>query len=150
MKMIFRACMALALPGLLAACDSYKSDMPNGADEAEKDFIGTWTISTVKRNNIDVTELLQEDIPDFRLVISSDGTYTLDEGMPFPVEENGTWSVDDPRHPFVLSFTEEGSVGETVNVEINFPIVGASRQLSLTHSPGCTSNYYEYLLERAN
>lgn len=149
MKAIFRTCLALALPGLLAACDSYKSDMPDGADEAEKDFAGTWTISTVKRNNIDVTEALKEDIPDFKLEIKPDGTYTLSEGMPFPVEENGTWSVDDPRHPFVLSFTEEGAIG-SVDLEINFPIVGASRQLSLTHSPGCSSNYYEYLLERAN
>lgn len=149
MNVFFKTCLSLALPGLLTACDSYKNDTPSGAEEAEKDFTGTWTISKVSRNNIDITESLQDDIPDFKLEMKADGTYEITYGMPFIVEENGTWTVDDPRHPFVLFFTENGAQG-SVDVEIKFPISGASRQLSMTHSPGCDSNYYEYLLERAN
>lgn len=149
MNIFFKACMIVALPGILVACDSYKSDTPTGAEEADKDFTGTWMISKVVRNTIDITESLQDDIPDFKLHINADGTYSIDNGMPFPVEEDGTWSADDPRHPFVLSFVEEGAVG-SVDVEINFPIVGESRQLSIAHSSGCTSNTYTYLLERVN
>ena len=134
---------------LVVSCDSYKDKEANPDDlvEGDKNFAGEWRIASVKRNTIDITESLKDDLPDFRLHMNADGSYRLANGMPFPVEEDGLWSVDDPKHPFVLSFTENNSVG-AVDVEITYPIVKGERQMSITHFPGCDANKYEYLLVR--
>lgn len=150
MNVYFRACVVLASLGLLASsCDSYKDDTPADFPEPDKDLSGEWKIVTVKRNNIDITEALTDDLPDFTLDLNADGTYRVEDGMPFVVETNGQWSIDDPQHPFVLSFTEDGAMG-ALDVEISYPNVKGKRQLSVTHSPGCDLNKYEYLLERVN
>ncbi len=84
-----------------------------------------------------------------RLRLNPDGSYSLENRLPFPVRHSGLWSVDDPAHPFMLSFTEDGAIG-AMEVGIQYPIVNGMRQLSITHSPGCGSNKYEYLFVKAN
>ena len=150
MNVYLRACVALASIGLLASsCDSYKDDTPSVFPEPAKNLSGEWKIATVKRNNIDITDALADDLPDFRLHLNDDGSYRIENGMPFVVETDGVWSIDDPQHPFVLSFTENEAMG-ALGVEIAYPNVKGKRQLSIIHSPGCSLNQYEYLLERVN
>lgn len=149
MKSIIKASALIALSGLLAvSCDSYTdNDTPDTIIEQDKDLSGVWQLVTVKRNNIDITSSM--DFSKFRLHLDADARYRLENRLPFPVEENGTWSVDDPAHPFSLSFTEENTDG-SIDVNILFPIVQGIRQLSITHSPGCPDNKYEYVFIKDN
>lgn len=149
MKAFIKASALIALSGLFAvSCDSYTDkDTPDTIVEQDKDLSGSWRIVTVKRNNIDITESM--DFSKFRLHLDPDSRYRLENRLPFPVAEDGTWSVDDPAHPFSLSFTEEDTDG-SVDVNILFPIVQGKRQLSITHSPGCPDNKYEYVFVKAN
>jgi len=149
MKLFLKACAVSALLGTMAvSCDSYKDDeTPDEFVEVDKDLSGTWALSTVMRNGVDISNAM--DFSKFHLVLNDNGSYKLENRLPFPVSHNGLWRVDDPAHPFALIFTEDGTLGE-VDVTINFPNNKGVRQLSITHSPGCGSNKYEYLFVKAN
>lgn len=147
MNVFIRACVIAVSLGIAAAsCDSYKDDeTPDEFLEADKDLSGEWQISSVKRNTIDISGMM--DLTQFRLHLNEDGSYKLEKGLPFPVKHDGMWTVDDPTHPFSLSFTENNTMG-SVEVEISYPIVQGKRQLTMTCSPGCEANKYEYTFKR--
>ncbi|MBJ2196224.1 MAG: DUF5004 domain-containing protein [Muribaculaceae bacterium] len=149
MKLFLKAGVMAALMGFAAtSCDSYKdNETPDKFVEADKDLSGVWSLTKVMRNNVDITSTM--DFSKFRLRLNPDGSYSLENRLPFPVRHSGLWSVDDPAHPFMLSFTEDGAIG-AMEVGIQYPIVNGMRQLSITHSPGCGSNKYEYLFVKAN
>ena len=116
-------------------------------DESVKDISGVWKLQLVSRNGIDITESM--DFSQFTLNLNSDGTYTIDNYLPFVVKENGIWNTDNPTMPFQIVFKEE-SKSEPVKVELNYPIVNGSRSLTIKLSPGCYSNTYVYQLIRTS
>ena len=116
-------------------------------EESVKDISGVWKLQLVSRNGIDITESM--DFSQFTLNLNSDGTYTIDNYLPFVVKENGIWNTDNPTMPFQIVFKEE-SKSEPVKVELNYPIVNGSRSLTIKLSPGCYSNTYVYQLIRTS
>ena len=116
-------------------------------EESVKDISGVWKLQMVSRNGIDITESM--DFSQFTLNLNSDGTYTIDNYLPFVVKENGIWNTDNPTMPFQILFKEE-SKSEPVKVELNYPIVNGSRSLTIKLSPGCYSNTYVYQLIRTS
>ena len=116
-------------------------------EESVKDISGVWKLQMVSRNGIDITESM--DFSQFTLNLNNDGTYTIDNYLPFVVKENGIWSTDNPTMPFQIVFKEE-SKSEPVKVELNYPIVNGSRSLTINLSPGCYSNTYVYQLIRTS
>ena len=139
--------LLIAMVGLLGACDTFRDDFSaDSYSEAPKEMSGTWQLKTVSRNGSDISDAM--DFSQFKLHMNSDNTYSLENYLPFIVEENGTWAVDDPVYPFALTFQEEG--GEPVTVEISYPIVEGKRNITLTLSPGCYSNSYVYAFEKVD
>ncbi len=134
---------------MAASCDSYKDpDKIDKIVEADKNLAGVWQLSAVTRNGVEITK--QMNCGRFKLHLEENGRYTLENRLPFPVADDGTWTVDDPAHPFLLTFAEDDVDGDPVAVEILYPIVDGKRQLSITHSPGCESNNYIYVFVESN
>lgn len=148
MKLFLKACALAALTGAMAvSCDSYKdNETPDKFVEQDKNLAGVWQLKQVVRNGVDISNVM--DFSVFHIYLNDDGSYKLENRLPFPVEYDGTWEVDDPAHPFMITFTENGAIG-SVEVGIHFPNVQGQRQLSITHSPGCGSNSYDYLFVKA-
>ncbi len=149
MRIFLRACVAALLLGAsVTSCNDYKdNETPGEFVEADKQLDGVWQLITVKRNGVDITSTM--DFSKFHLHLNNDGSYSLENRLPFPVRHDGVWSVDDPAHPFVLFFTENNTLG-AVEVGIQYPIFEGRRRLSVTHSPGCGDNKYEYLFVKVN
>lgn len=136
--------MVLAM--FTTSCNDFRDkETPKQFVEAPKDFTGVWQLTTVSRNSIDITDVM--DFSQFRLHLNGDNTYTLENKLPFVVMHNGKWGADDPQYPFFLEFQEEGAEYPS-RAEILFPVVDGERQIQLTLSPGCASNVYVYLFKR--
>lgn len=149
MKNLLTKAVVVCLTALAtASCGTFSDDTdPYGGKEAAKDLSGVWKLKTVTRNSIDITT--QMDFSQFTLNLNTDGSYSIDNYLPFIVRESGTWAIDDPSYPFVISFKEQ-SANASIDVELSYPIVNGKRALSITHSPGCYSNTYTYTLERVS
>lgn len=142
---------ALAVVAAITAvsCDSYKdTDNIGRIVEADKNLAGVWQLAAVTRNGVEITN--QMNCGQFKLRLEENGRYMLENRLPFPVSDDGVWEVDDPAHPFMITFKEDDVYGEPVAVDILFPIVDGKRQLSITHSPGCESNNYIYVFVESN
>ena len=141
-----RAFAGLAVTGIMASCSQFSdSTDPYGVAEVAKDLSGVWKLKSVVRNDIDITA--EMDFSQFALNMKSDGTYHIDNYLPFVVENDGKWTVDDPFHPFRLSF-QENDVQGSVDVDLSYPVVNGKRSLSVSLSPGCDKNVYTYTMER--
>ena len=116
------------------------------SQEAFKDITGSWQVIELKRNGEDLSERMA--LADFRMDFKDDGTYSLAEELPFITRGKGNYALNDPQFPFSLLLSTEQQENHTVKFQ--FPVVKGQRQLSLTFSLGCTSNSYEYILERVN
>ncbi|MBZ4191363.1 DUF5004 domain-containing protein [Niabella beijingensis] len=112
--------------------------------EAGKNVVGTWKIASVVRNGVDITEHF--DFTPFSIRFNEDGTYTMENQVPFVVFKNGTWSLDDVAHPLHISFVQNGS-SETFTNEFDYPVVNGVRRIILKGAPGCVTNTYQYSLE---
>lgn len=144
---IIRAIMVLA-GGIVASCSTFSDNGdPYGTAEGVKDLSGAWKIESVTRNNIDITRAV--DFSQFTLHLLADGTYHIDNYLPFVVRQNGTWGIDDPQYPFNLSFKENGQA-DGMTVELRYPISNGERKLFITLSPGCSSNKYVYQMIRTS
>lgn len=131
---------------LMAACSSFRDDTdPFDTQEAVKDLSGVWKISNVTRNGVDITDNV--DFTSFALHLESDGTYRIENYLPFVVKADGTWATDDPQYPFMLSFHEQGEA-DTTSVELVYPNIDGQRNLLINLSPGCSSNTYVYTMKR--
>lgn len=140
--------LILLAAAVFASCSTFSDDThPYGAVEGRKDLSGAWKIESVTRNNIDITPSV--DFSQFTLHLLADGTYHIDNYLPFVVRQNGTWAIDDPQYPFNLSFKENGQA-EPMTVELKYPISNGERRLFITLSPGCSSNKYVYQLIRTS
>lgn len=146
MKNVLSLSVTAMLCLLMTACSSFRDDTdPFDTHEAIKDLSGVWKISGVTRNGVDITE--DVDFSSFALHLESDGTYKIENYLPFVVKESGTWTTDDPQYPFLLSFQEQGSAS-TTSVELVYPNVDGQRNLLINLSPGCGSNTYVYTMKR--
>lgn len=138
--------IVLVIVCMLASCSTFNDDTdPFSSNEAVKDLSGTWKISAVTRNGVDI--MAEMDFTQFSLNLSADGTYSINNYLPFVVRKDGTWKTDDPHYPFVLSFQESGAESPT-EVELKYPISDGKRKLYISLSPGCYSNTYVYQMER--
>jgi hypothetical protein len=136
----------LAMVTILSCIMACDDDDIDPVQEASKSLQGSWQIVQVFRNEVDMTESI--DVSKFRLNFSTDGTYTIDNYLPFVVRSNGKFSLDDPQYPFKIIFREDATQ-EAVNIGFTYPVVLGQRQIHLTFSPGCVNNKYEYVLEEA-
>ena len=136
----------LALTAMVSSCDTFKDEMtPESYSETIKHVDGNWQLSAVVRNGIDITKYM--DFTRFHIVLNKDSTYEIRNYLPFIVENNGTWSVDDPQFPFHLVFEEEG-MNKEVKTEIGFSTVDGKRRLTIKLSPGCHTNTYVYTFKQ--
>lgn len=132
---------------LICSCDTFKDDEPGHPKESMKEVSGAWRVIKASRNGTEITKLM--DFTKFTLILNDDHSYTLQDRLPFLVNADGTWSVDDPQYPLRLMFNETGSAGEVVAM-LHYPVVNGKRQISLSFSPGCLSNIYTYVFEKVS
>jgi hypothetical protein len=132
---------------LTYACDMFQDEETENTAESTKEVNGTWRVIKASRNGAEITKLM--DFSKFTLILKDDNTYTMQNRLPFIVENDGTWSVDDPQYPFRLIFDQTGSTDE-VEAMLNYPVVNGTRQISLSFSPGCPSNIYTYVFEKVS
>jgi len=135
--------LLMAIAAFIMSCDD---DDVDPVQEAPKQLSGSWQIVQIFRNEVDMTGSI--DASKFRLNFSSDGTYTIDNYLPFVVRSNGKFSLDDPQYPFKIIFREDATQ-ESVSIGFTYPVVLGKRQIHLSFSPGCANNKYEYVLEEA-
>ena len=149
MKKIFRhSFFAAMLLALATSCNTFSDDSGSyDKTEAIKDVSGTWAIQSASRNGVDITGDM--DFSKFQLHLKADGTYHIENYLPFVVRNDGTWQTDDNTMPLVLIFTE-GTSSTPMTVDLNYPIVDGVRQLLITHHPGCPSNSYIYRMVKVS
>lgn len=135
----------LAVLFLFISCEEFIQE-EKAYVEAAKTVEGSWKIIQAYRNDVDITHLM--DFSRFRLNFKADHSYSIDHYLPFLVDKNGTWELDDPQYPFKILFAP-GSGTETVETKLNFPIVKGIRQIRLSFSAGCAENSYTYVFEEA-
>jgi hypothetical protein len=130
---------------LTLAVSACKTEKIVPGSEAPKDINGNWRVIKATRNGTDLTSII--DFSQFRINFTDKG-YTLVNKLPFLVNKDGAFALDDPQYPFKITFTATGD--KPVSTAFTYPIVNGKRQLSITFSPGCTNNSYVYVLEKAN
>jgi hypothetical protein len=114
--------------------------------EAPKNVSGSWKIIKATRNGTDITTAF--DFTQFRIKFDSTESYTLTNTLPFLVNKNGKYKLDDPAYPFKLTMMPDG--GTAVSTAFSYPTTAGIRQLNMTFVPGCELNSYIYTLEREN
>ncbi|WP_298732541.1 DUF5004 domain-containing protein [uncultured Chitinophaga sp.] len=142
MQIKFPVCLLMMI--LLVVIHACKRDEIR-VPEQPKDISGAWRITKAMRNGVDITALA--DFTQFRIHFSPDGQYTLEHPLPFVVSRDGSYKLDDPKHPFRMSFRQSGLSVE-ISTSFTYPIVNGKRNLNLTFSPGCAANTYLYTLEK--
>jgi hypothetical protein len=115
-------------------------------DEAVKDVTGTWRVVSLTRNGEQLAQRL--DVSKFKITFNNDGTYTLQDKLAFAVAGPGSYKLNDPSYPYSLILTEQSKPAQ--NIKFQFPVIEGKRQLSLTLSPGCTGNVYQYNFVKEN
>lgn len=113
--------------------------------EPVKTINGSWKIIKAVRNGTDLTARF--DFSVFRISFT-DSAYTITNLVPFIVSKNGKWSFDDPTYPFKISFTAQNDTVKSSS--ILYPVTNGVRNIIISFSPGCTSNTYQYTLQKAN
>lgn len=144
MKSRFPVCLLMPLLVLIInSCHRNEIMVP----EPVKDIAGEWRIIKAVRNGVDITTLT--DFTKFRIRFTTDLQYTIENPLPFVVSKNGSYSLDDPKYPFRISFSQTGN-STPVSTTFTYPVVNGKRNMSFSFSPGCTANTYLYTLERLN
>ncbi|MCK7555956.1 DUF5004 domain-containing protein [Chitinophaga sedimenti] len=145
--MIFSLTRTVILGALLTLlfCGCTQQDML--VEEPVKDIAGAWRITKAVRNGIDITTYT--DFSQFRLHFDANKQYTIEHPMPFVVTKNGAYELNDPKYPFHIRFSENGSA-QPLRSSFTYPVVNGKRNLVFTFSPGCTANTYVYTLEKVN
>jgi hypothetical protein len=135
----------LLIMAVVLIASSCKTEKVLPQKEALKDITGNWQVIKATRNGTDLTSIV--DFSQFKLNFAN-GNYTLQNKLPFLVNQNGSFSLDDPQYPFKITFTATGA--QPVSTVFTYPVVNGKRQLSLTFSPGCANNSYVYVLQQIN
>lgn len=142
MKSALTICLLMALAMTVNSCKQKEILVP----EAPKDIAGEWRVTKAMRNGIDITSLT--DFTKFRIRFTADMQYSIENPLPFIVSKNGSYSMDDPKYPFRITFTQTG--GTAVSSGFTYPVVNGKRNMNFSFSPGCASNIYLYTLEKVN
>ncbi|MEH6309163.1 DUF5004 domain-containing protein [Olivibacter sp. CPCC 100613] len=143
-RTFYRQCIWLSI--IVVGISSCKME-EIAALESVKNIQGSWQITKATRNGTDITNKF--DFTLFRVIFNDDGSYQIQNSLPFIVSTNGSYALDDPQYPFHIQFTETESE-RAVGSGFDYPIVGEGRILTLTFSAGCSSNMYSYMLEKTN
>ena len=130
---------------LLLLVFSCKKENAVAPAEPVKAITGNWKIIKAVRNGADLTARF--DFSAFRINFA-DSAYTITDQVPFIVSKNGKWSFDDPQYPFKMFFTAQSDT--TKSTAILYPVVDGVRNIVISFSPGCTTNIYQYTLQKAN
>lgn len=130
---------------LFISCEDASLQIP--VEESIKTITGNWKVSQLIRNGEDLTKRLKTN--NYTINFKEDGTYVVSNQLPFIVSGVGTYSLNDPQHPFSLILKPNDSASD-IEVKFQFPVVNGKRQLSLSLSLGCTSNTYQYNFDRLN
>lgn len=132
---------ALALLSVACQRESYKV-----VQEPAKNISGTWKITDAKRNGTDLTTRF--DFTQFAITFSAD-SFSIVNTLPFIAGPSGKWAFDDPAYPFAISFTTKDSTTAKKS-SLLFPVTaGGYRNIIISFSPGCSSNTYQYTLQKA-
>lgn len=115
-------------------------------DESVKDITGTWKVVSLSRNGEELSQRI--DLSKFRIIFKSDGTYTLQDKLAFAVSGPGSYKLNDPQYPYSVLLTEQGK--QAKSIKFQFPVIEGKRQMSLTLSPGCAGNTYQYNFVKEN
>jgi hypothetical protein len=126
---------------LMTACKKQNLGI---TEETAKDIAGTWKIVSLTRNGEDLTQRM--DLSKFRIIFNANGSYSFQDKMAFVVNDPGTYQLDDPQFPFGLVLTPQSK--SATKIKFQYPIINGKRQISLTISPGCTTNTYQYNFEK--
>ncbi len=126
----------------LFSCEKEQTAAPL---EPIKTINGNWQIIKALRNGTDLTSRF--DFSTFRINFT-DSSYSMTDPVPFIVSKNGKWNFDDPKYPFKMSFTAQNDT--TKSSTILYPVTNGVRNIIISFSPGCTSNTYQYTLQKAN
>jgi hypothetical protein len=140
-----RRLQLLLIMTVVLIASSCKTERVLPQKEALKDITGNWQVIKATRNGTDLTGMV--DFSQFRLNFTN-GNYTMENKLPFLVNQNGSFSLDDPQYPFKITFTATGA--QPVSTVFTYPILNGKRQLNLTFSPGCANNSYVYVLQQVN
>lgn len=114
-------------------------------EEPIKDIAGTWRVIQITRNGEDLSKRMRFE--DFQIEFKNDGSYLVSDALPFIVDGQGAYQLNDPNYPFSL-ILKPSDEKDVLPVKFQFPIVDGERQLSLNLSLGCSSNTYQYTFER--
>jgi hypothetical protein len=130
---------------------SCKTENIKPVSEPVKDLTGTWRIVQATRNGTNLLPLVDSSYINFSKfsIVFNGSNYSLVNPLPFIVSANGTYSLDNPQYPFVITFKQSGST-TPVSTAFTYPIVNGIRVLTLVFSPGCPQNSYSYSLEKVN
>lgn len=142
MKFRLIICLLMTLSLVINSCKRKDILVP----EQAKDIAGEWRITKVMRNGVDITTLA--DFTQFRIRFTSDLQYAIENPLPFLVNKNGSYSMDDPKYPFRITFSQTG--GTAVSSTFTYPVVNGKRNMNFSFSPGCAANTYQYTLEKVN
>jgi hypothetical protein len=147
----FKKVHLLLVALVMLVWSSCKTENINPVAEPVKDLTGTWKIVQATRNGTSLLPLVDSAYISFSgfSIIFKSGSYTLVNPLPFIVSGNGTYSLDNPQYPFVITFKQSGST-TPVSTAFTYPIVNGVRVLTLVFSPGCPQNTYSYSLEKVN
>ncbi|PWV49113.1 DUF5004 domain-containing protein [Chitinophaga sp. S165] len=140
MRSKFPICVLILLM-IISACKQQEIAVP----EQVKDLSGEWRIVKAVRNGVDITTLT--DFTQFRLSFNKENQYSIEHPLPFVVNKNGSYALDDPKYPLRITFSQTGT-DAPVSSSFAYPVVAGKRNLVFTFSPGCTSNTYLYTLEK--
>ena len=145
MKKIYQIKALVLVMTIAVLATSCKTEKVLPQKEALKDITGSWQVIKATRNGTDLTSII--DFSAFKINFASGG-YTLVNKLPFLVDKDGAFMLDDPEYPYKITFTAAGKT--PIATAFTYPIVNGKRQLSLTFSPGCTNNSYVYVLQKVN
>ena len=139
-KMSIIAASLMLLAVIVYSCKKENIVIP---DEPLKEIDGSWKITQALRNGTDMTNRF--DFSRFRISFA-DSSYTITNPVPFIVSKSGNWRFDDPNYPFRVFFRATGDT--TTSSTLQYPVVKGVRNMVISFSPGCTSNTYQYTLEK--
>jgi hypothetical protein len=129
-------------------CDN-DVDIPDGAfDERIVDLNGSWTVSSVLQNGVDITDRMEFSRIDLQLNSNAEGpsSFTIEnDGLPFLVTRDGEWSYDDNIYPTQMIFT---AAGESRTAAFATPPISGGDDFTISFALGCADNTYTYLLTR--
>ena len=139
---------ALVSAVVFVSCDD-EVEIPQGAlEERIVNMSGTWSIAAVSLNGTDITERFRFENLTLKLEMNTEGptTYEIDNnGTPFVITEDGTWSYDDNIYPQQMIFN---SGSESEFVLFAQPPISGDERFSIEFSLGCEDNKYTYQMVR--